>query len=239
VTNDGNKPDLATDLLAGARNPQVPPSSVHPVADRLTAYLAGTLTSAERLLLVEHLADCADCRAELDAVRTRRTQRGDRAPIQVPLEAPTQPVTLVDAGPVDDGRAIRVDPAIQVDKGFTNRIATGLQSLLSPRWAPAVALAVIIVQAGLLLWITQLPAPVTPAPVAPATPRLRVVFNPTASEQALRALMHVIHARIVDGPAVDGSYVIEIRPGARVNSESPLEVLRNRSDLVKTVGPAP
>lgn len=45
--------------------------------EMLSAYLDGELVPAERVGVTTHLADCADCRAELDELAgTRRTIRG-------------------------------------------------------------------------------------------------------------------------------------------------------------------
>jgi predicted anti-sigma-YlaC factor YlaD len=62
----------------------MPPPSAH-LADLLSALLDGELTDAERTTADAHLAECALCRAELDATATARGLVRALPPVEPPF----------------------------------------------------------------------------------------------------------------------------------------------------------
>ena len=65
-------------------------------------------------------------------------------------------------------------------------VAAWLRAPVVPRWAPAAALLLIVIQGA--------------------------AFNPLALAAQMRELLDALGARIVDGPAATGAYVIELAP---------------------------
>lgn len=237
-------------------NPAHP--SGHPDNSVLRSYLAGVLAGDERLRLVEHLRDCADCRSALEDLRAQFATAiiepgalggaAGRPPGRVtsamtsgmtPGVAPARPAQGVPAP------AMPARPPTSSIKPPVPARAAGLRL---PYWLVAALLLVILVETAAL--IRGVPVRIddstarrpqigaSPAAVD-AAPRIKVVFVGSASDQAIRALLRTVHGRIVDGPAPDGAYVVEIRPAPTPGGETPLQILRNRVDLVKQVGAGP
>jgi hypothetical protein len=91
------------------------------------------------------------------------------------------------------------------------RIAQWLRAPLIPRWAQVAAIALIVVESGLLLrGVAPDQVDITSRAVAPVATRLRVAFEPTASEAQIRALLSELQGRITDGPNAKGEYVVEV-----------------------------
>ena len=172
---------------------------IHPEGALLPWYLNGTLREDERRQVDQHLSSCAACRAELDELVQLNMQlhevyaaQAEAAPqirqtvfSQVKLETSAKQANSV-AGP-------------QWLKGLED----WLRSLFVSRWAPALAVTLLVAQLGLLLWaMTRLTLSdqVMTRSLGSPTVRLRVMFQDTASEGQIRSLLQGVHGRIVDGP---------------------------------------
>lgn len=175
----------------------------HGEAMRLLPWLVnGRLDEAERGWVDSHVAGCAECRQEIDALR--ELQSGCRAP---------------DAG---------VDDAAGAERGW-QRLQARLQPVLATsgartvqrpwsrprwqRWAIAAQAAVIAILA-VSLWRQPEPAAYHTLGAAPAaTPgNLVIVFDPRTDESRMRRLLLASQARIVDGPNDAGAYVLAVPP---------------------------
>ena len=171
-------------------------------------YANGTLEPGEQRLVEDHLAACAECRAELESEQRRARAFVALADAPADLPVPTPPV------------ASRAAPPERFNAG---------------RLALIAASQVAIIGASLGLYST-LTAPAAPdyhalsAPLAAAPAgNIIVVFRPDISEQALRATLNAAQARIVDGPTAADAYVLSVAP-AKVGET--VAMLRTRRDIV-------
>jgi len=90
-----------------------------------------------------------------------------------------------------------------------------LSALFAPKWVPAAALAVILVQLGLLVSLSTLRAPdgggVISRGLDDFPTHLVLVLTPNAKVSDVTALLKDLRAEIVGGPDADGAYVIGVR----------------------------
>jgi hypothetical protein len=210
---------------------------IHPEGALLPWYLNGTLREDERRQVDQHLSSCAACRAELDELVQLNIQlhevyaaQAEAAPqirrtvfSQVNLETSAKQANSV-AGP-------------QWLKGLED----WLRSLFVSRWAPALAVTLLVAQLGLLLWtmtrLTLSDHQVMSRGLGSPTVRLRVVFQDTASERQIRSLLQGMHGRIVDGPTRDGAYIMELPAGDQTAAQKKIDILRGQTESVRTVEP--
>jgi len=179
--------------------------SPHEQAQQLLPwYVTGTLEADETAMVEAHLAECAECRADLVAERVLA-----REVAALPLDVEHAWSTLSDridaAGP--PRRLAEPVPFLR------RKVAMGwaLGGLLAA--AAAVAFAVVVVPGA--------PSPagetyrvLGSAPTA-APGNALVMFKPDARDGDLRAALTKAGARIVDGPTASGAYVVRIAPGSR------------------------
>lgn len=122
-------------------------------------------------------------------------------------------------------------------------LAAWLRAPRVPRWAPAVALLLIVIQGAVLLRMlpsrTSSTATVTTRALATTATRLRVVFNPLASAAQMRELLDTLGARIIDGPASTGAYVIELAVADPKQLSEKLNAARARHEVLLTLELAP
>ena len=163
-------------------------------------FVNATLEPMERAAAEQHLAECASCRRELEAVRTLAdAYRASEMPLDAdraldrlrPRLVPQQrPDSNVAARP----RRFRLKALV----GFTLAAQFG-----------------IIVALGWTL-VVMLPAVPTYVALGAANVPLRaqgdaiVVFSPGVEVGAMQRALASVGARIVDGPTVNGGYVIRI-----------------------------
>lgn len=126
---------------------------------------------------------------------------------------------------------------------WLEQFAAWLRAPLVPRWASAAALLLIVIQGAALVRMmpsrTNSSTAVTTRAVATNATRLRVVFNPLASAAQVRELLDSLGARIVDGPAPTGGYVIELTAADPRSLSKKLSVARARRDVLLTIDLAP
>jgi hypothetical protein len=122
-------------------------------------------------------------------------------------------------------------------------VAAWLRAPLVPRWAPAAALLLIVIQGAALIHMlpgrTNPAATVTTRALVTTATRLRVVFNPLASAAQMRELLDALGARIVDGPASTGAYVVELAAADPKQLSEKLNAARARHDVLLTLELAP
>ncbi len=181
----------------------------HGEAQRLLPWLAnGRIEDSERAWVEPHVAECAECQRELDALRTLQAVFLHSAPPR----ADTRAERHADAGwkrlrpRLRTERAPRVPPWRVLQRQF----------MQAPRWmgAAVVAQALMLLVLAVALWR---PSPMTPAYRTLAAPavaegNLVVVFDPQLPESRMRGLLRASETRIVDGPNDAGAYVLAVAP---------------------------
>ena len=216
-----------------------PDSQDHPIHAEgalLPWYLNGTLQEDERRHVDQHLSACAACRAELEELTQLNVQ------LHEVYVAQSEPSTGIQ-------RAVRVlvqretsekDTKPVTGSVWLNRSQAWFRSLFIPRWAPVLAVTLLVAQLGLLLWSLTLPTlsdQVMTRGLGAPTVRLRVIFQETASERQIRVLVQGVHGRIVDGPALDGAYIMEVPAGDRAATQKKVDALRSQTESIRTVEP--
>ncbi len=196
-------------------------------------YVNGTLEPDERELVETHLRECAECAAEGKDLRQMK------AAVVRAIE--DEPVPSLP--PLPSIRA-RIEEAKDIRFSWWARFDSGLTSLLQRRSVPVLIAALVVVQfaglAGVLYFgprqtgVEPMSGPGVLERGIPA-PRIQIAFQPTASEQGIRELLHQIHGRIVDGPSAKGVYRVEVilSSGDPAGLEGLLKTLRARTDLVR------
>jgi anti-sigma factor RsiW len=203
-------------------------SAVHPAVLLLPTFLNGTLSEEEHREVAAHLADCAQCRRELDeCVRLREGLR------QMYAAQPGPSPALFSA----------VMEQVKREKARTwiGRLDDRLRSLLSMPWAPSFALALVIAQLGLLVWTSQYgergASEVVTRSVPAQSVQLRVAFQAAATNREVQSLLREIRGRIVDGPTAAGLYTVEVPLGGDATVERYLKLLRARPEVVRSAEP--
>jgi anti-sigma factor RsiW len=153
-------------------------------------FVTGALSGKEAAQVEKHLAECADCRADMEIEKT------------LAREVRTLPCD-VDRGwamlkaRLDEPRPQERRPAL-----FSRRIPIG--------WAVAAQAAGLAIVATCTLTQPQLLYRTLGSPSGAPAGNLIVIFRPDAPEAALRATLTRNQARIVDGPASTGAYVLHV-----------------------------
>jgi hypothetical protein len=195
-------------------------------------YVNGTLESDERALVETHLRECAECAAEGEDLRQMK------AAVVQAIE--DEPVSSLSPFPRIRARIEEEETRLSWRARFDHRLA----SLLQRRPVPVLIAALLVVQfavlAGVLYFgprqtgVEPMPGPGVLERGIPV-PRIQISFQPTASEQGIRELLHQIHGRIVDGPSAKGTYRVEVilSSGDPAELDGLLKSLRVRTDLVR------
>jgi anti-sigma factor RsiW len=193
--------------------------SPHEQAQQLLPwYVNGTLEADEAATVEAHLAECAECRADLAAEQVL-----SREVAALPLDVEHAWSTLKD----------RIDAA-----GPPRRLAEPVPFLrrkVAIGWALGGPLAAAAAVAFAVAVVPSAPSPtgqtyraLGSAPtVAPGN--ALVMFRPDARDGDLRAALTKAGARIVDGPTASGAYVVRIAPASRVQA---LDGLRATPQIV-------
>ena len=214
-------------------------STPHPVAALLPWYLTETLKPSEHRTVDEHLATCAECRAELERLAQLRT------PLQTAwAEEPTPELHVKQTvmADVEADRAVRHLSNDRTAPGGVgdNRLEQWFRNLFAPRWVPALAATLLVGQLALLLWTA---GPQTNSSqdviatrgIPPASVHLTIRFQESASEARIRAVILQLKGRLVDGPTMDGVYTISIPIADSTTLDSTLAYLREQPDLIRQV----
>jgi anti-sigma factor RsiW len=193
--------------------------SLHEQAQQLLPwYVNGTLEADEAALVEAHLAECAECRADLAAEQVLA-----REVAALPLDVEHAWSMLSD----------RIDAA-----GPPRRLAEPVPFLrrkVAIGWALGGPLAAAAAVAFAVAIVPGAPSPVGQtyralgsAPTA-APGNALVMFRPDTRDGDLRAALTKVGARIVDGPTASGAYVVRIAPASRAQA---LDGLRATPQIV-------
>jgi hypothetical protein len=234
----------------------------------LDEYVAGVLSPDEQRAVEEHIYECDECRAELDATRRLHVQvrsafdaepgPSDRVRREVFAQIAATPRSSASTVPAEPPRTAPRDsssrtvprdpqPRTAAPSGgepsnvVRPRFWSRAPSL--PRWAQLAAMVLIVVQAALLIRPLTAPAvppeQVTPRGLTQAPTQLRVVFNPNATDAQIRELLGALGARIVDGPSATGAYRVELQATDPTAVATALAAARARQDVLQSVDAAP
>ena len=162
----------------------------------------GTLDEAEAALFDAHLAECAECRADLAAEGALRAEFAGM-PLGLELRQPPQVA----------GTAMRTRLRAPVRRRFiARRIPLGWALAGQAAAAAAVALFFMLPQAHHESSPTYR---LLGADQTRATGNVIVLFAPDATERELRAALGQAGGRLVDGPTASGAYIVQVAPGKR------------------------
>ncbi|MDO9117018.1 MAG: zf-HC2 domain-containing protein [Nitrospira sp.] len=211
------------------------PPDIHPEVTLLPWFASGTLKEPERQQVAQHLESCVSCRQELNEITAMKLDLGDayRTSPQPSIELSRSVMRQVaqEAARHRTSSATQSSPLSGLDQW--------LRSLLQLPWIPTLAALALAVQFSLLLWVTQPPAPsdhITSRSIASPTARIRVTFHESATEGQIRGLLDSLHARINDGPDSDHTYVLRIDAADATVTQTVLDTLRGRTDIVINAG---
>lgn len=167
----------------------------------LSWYATGTLDSADAALVDAHLAQCAECRADL---AFERSLAGEIASLPLDEEHGWTALSArLDAAP----------PQPAPVAFLRRRVSVG--------WMVAGQLAGIA--AMLLIFINVTAPPASPvqqyqalgAEAEAEAGNLVVIFHPETSERDLRNALLGTESRLVDGPNASGAYILHATPAKR------------------------
>ena len=194
--------------------------SRHDEAQRLLPwFVSGELDATDFALVDGHLAECAECRADLQFEAT----------LMAEVEALPQPAA-------DDWADLPVRPPV-VEASPRRPIWAPLAGLwqtvtrpISLGWALA-GQAVIVAAAFAVVPYLSRPAvyQALSAPQPVAAGNVIVIFRPDTREQDLRRILTLTGARLVDGPTPADAYVLQVAPAQR---SSVLARLRTQREIV-------
>jgi anti-sigma factor RsiW len=228
--------------------PDKSPESAHEEAASLIWYVTGALPAGEHLHIQRHLDSCAACREalkELIALRADVRSAYDAEPgpsKRARLTVLERIKSAVSSEPVRSNALPRKDSGAQ-HRSLLARLEDWLRASMVLRWAPVAALALIVVQAGVLVRVisgqANISGVVATRAIAPVRTRLQAVFNPAASELQIRQFLGSLDARIVDGPSSGGVYVIEISPRDPKSLGRELSAARANGGVLQSLEIAP
>jgi hypothetical protein len=163
-------------------------------------HLNGTLTPPERALVDAHLAECGECRADLEA---EAVLQGQFANLQVGT----------DVDPDRGWAVLRTRVAAGAGEAKVERLPL-LRRRVALGWMLAGQAAVAACAAIAFMAVPRAePEPgyrLLGSPAQPAGGNAIVLFTPDATEHDLRAALQQAGGRIVDGPTASGAYVIRV-----------------------------
>jgi hypothetical protein len=172
----------------------------HGVQALLPWYARGRLDAVDLARVETHLAECADCRAEVAFDR-----RMAAAWVELPLEA--------------DRGWERLRARLATRRSVRARVASGWRAVRGAglRWGLAAAPAA-IAAAALVVVVPVLTAPryrtLANAQGSPQA-NLIVMFHPAATERRMRELLRASDARLVGGPTVADAYLLSVPAAER------------------------
>ena len=186
----------------------------HLDAETLWSLVRTELTADEQQAVKRHLEGCPDCRVALEDVQLAQGLLMDLPPVPAMPEAMARRV----------GQQLAEAADAQAARSFTS----WWQSLFSPRFMLASALAVAVVIAGAYLLATpgEAPTPVaTPAPqpvTAPAQPKLSVTV--ASAKRATASRKQVLKEGATISTQTGGSLWMQLPDGSRAGLTSASEV---------------
>lgn len=182
-------------------------------------YVTGRIEPADRVKVEAHLADCAQCRAELASERNLRT-----AVAELPLDAGLGFAAL--------RRRLDITPPPRRRAGIAALLRHAARRPGMSGWMLAAQAAAVLLVVGLSLTSADRSAPqyrtLGSAPLHMAG-NMIVMFRPNTSEEDLRRILNNADARVVDGPTSAGAYMLVVPIAGRAQA---LAKLRAQTEVV-------
>jgi len=215
-------------------DPETIPADVHEEVELLPWYANSTLCEADQLRVAQHMESCQECRRELDALV--RLQ----ADLAVAYEAqPGPPPQLARSVLAAMAPTTQADKdASMTDGSWLDVVDQWFRSLFLPKWVPTLAAALLVAQLALLLWLGAPPADqtqITTRSLAMPTTKMIIVFHEFATEAQIRSSLQSVRGRIIDGPAPDGGYTVEVPATDESAARQKLDTLQGRTDIIRSV----
>lgn len=207
-------------------------------------YAAGALSAAEEKAVEAQLRQSAILRNELDEYR--RLKATVASTEDVPEFRPQliqKTLAEIDALEQAEKRVTRATRS-SGEEGFVTRLWQQIVGLWAPlpmggRLALAGQFVLILVLGGVLIGTrpggdAQFGVANGPDTVATAKgPQFKVIFQPEATEQAIRALLESAHLEIVAGPSTEQMYVLASATGKGMDAAATLKQLREAPTVVR------
>jgi len=214
---------------------------VHPVAMLLPWYRSGKLNAEEHRQVADHLAECRQCREELEELTWLRAAVGSAYAEQA---GPSPDLFRRVTQRLEEGaQPRRAEEAPHNESpGLLDRLERGLRGFYAPKWAPVLASGLIVVQLTALVWLLNSPerpatqkSPVMERSVPRPVSRIHVAFQADAPAREVERVIRSIKGRIVDGPRQGGlSFVLEVPVTDQGEIDQLLKHLSNESTVVQT-----
>jgi anti-sigma factor RsiW len=172
------------------------------VQELLPWFVKGTLAPDEAERVGAHLAECAECRADLESERRLSVEV-----VSLPLDA--------DSGWEAMERRLTAEPSIRSHSAprlWRKRVPLGW-AVASP-FAAAAAVALVLVNVMPAQPVDQQYRALGAAEVA-QTANLVVQFEPETQVRDMQAALAGVNARLVDGPTDTGAYLLRVDQGKR------------------------
>jgi len=229
--------------------------SYHPTAILLPFYLNGTLSDQERQEVDIHISECSSCQQELEEMRSLRTEI--KTYFSTLPSPPTNVFSKVKSQILAEAASDQISKSVihtQTSESFGAQIQEFLQSIFATQWAPALAMCLIIGQAG-LLFLTMSTSPTSPlgtegpaygpviersipqAPTPDTTHKLRIAFEDQTTEHTVRTVIQSLKGRIVDGPTSEGMYIIEVPKDEAMRLTTIIQNLVSQKDVIRLAEP--
>jgi hypothetical protein len=199
----------------------------------LIAYVYDECEAAERESIGAHVAGCAVCGGEVEALSGARQLLAGWAPPEVPLGFRVTSETWRPSSPVDGEPGAEADGVREPDGGV-RRAGWWRQPL--PAWAQAVAAAVIFA-AGLAVGVSQAPTRAAvgaraPSPSPAAVAALEARLGAVEQAAAARPVASVTPAPAVDAAALMGQVRSEIAASERrMQGELAIRILQVANEM--------
>jgi anti-sigma factor RsiW len=216
------------------------------VWELLPWYINGSLEPGERERVEAHLATCSRCREEAGLCQRTAEEIAGAGEVS-PSPHPVQFQRLL--ARIDESER-EAEALPEAGRPLLAPVRSLVRATPRPfRWVMVAQAAAIFLLAGLLALRAQRPGAGSPA--APAAPyrtlsnpepapvpsvRLRVMFQPKATEREIRDLLHGVSGEITAGPSPSGAYTIDV-PATRDPVGVVLARLRSEPQLVMLAEP--
>lgn len=235
-------------------NPNNISDAYHPTAILLPFYLNGTLSDQERQEVDMHLSECSSCQQELDEMRSLRTEV--RTHFSTLPQPPADMFSKIKFQILAESASEKASTPIirsQTSESLVSQIQDFIHSIFATQWAPALALCLIVGQAGLLFWNMTSPTSsftgegpaygpviersVPQAPTPDTAQKLRIAFEDQTPEHTVRTIIQNLKGRIVDGPTSEGIYIVEVPKDHAEDLTTIIQDLMSKKNVIRLAEP--